>query len=121
MSIEVKAKELRIGNIVSIVGQPSGKRFNYSIPSGQSIDMIFVKRNNHDAKPIPLTEEWLVKFGFEWKNHALRLGLFAIRKEINGFVIHLSNESHYKKIDLKHVHQLQNLLSEVDNLELAIK
>ena len=58
----MEVKELKINNIVSIVGQPSGERFNYSIPSGQSIDMIFVERNNHYPKPIPLTEEWLVKF-----------------------------------------------------------
>jgi hypothetical protein len=124
----MQAEELRINNMVSIIGQPSGERFNYSLSSGQSIDMIFVKRNNHYPKPIPLTEEWLVKFGFEYEGgmgfkspHNTSNWHFSIR---NGFIpsIWVSGtilSDGYK--GCKYVHQLQNLYFELTQEELIIK
>ena len=113
----MEAKELRINNIVSIVGKPSNERFNYSLPSGQSIDMIFVKRNNHYPKPIPLTEEWLVEFGFEkalngwWSDN--EIWSYNDGKFYLGANTYLSN--------VKYVHQLQNLYFALTNEELTLK
>ena len=133
----MEANELRVNNIVSIIGRPSGERFNYSLPNGQSIDMIFVKRNNHDPEPIPLTEEWLVKFGFtchwddDYDNHVfslIRSGNYddviidpswVSQTECNRFVI--AHFDYEMDLEIKHVHQLQNLYFALTNEELTIK
>ena len=131
----MEVKELKINNIVSIVGQPSGERFNYSIPSGQSIDMIFVERNNHYPKPIPLTEEWLVKFGFvkdeydwcsicfftDYKELAEKMTISINLKSYRCAMFENEDESAcYTSKIMKHVHQLQNLYFALTNEELTI-
>ena len=118
----MEVKELKINNIVSIVGQPGGERFNYSIPSGQSIDMIFVERNNHYPKPIPLTEEWLVRFdvlfGF---NHCG--SYYSFELGLDGYDLRLNYGIGLSKYigSCKYLHQLQNLYFALTNEELTIK
>ena len=57
----MKASELRIGNLVFL----KSKNKFYEISSGHDIEEIDDAPENFDAVPIPLTEEWLLKFGFE--------------------------------------------------------
>jgi len=70
------------------------------------------------VKPIPLTEEWLVKFGFK------KIG---VNYELNEFVIftdrkgRLKYRSHPYDVPLYHVHQLQNLYFALRPEELTIK
>ena len=54
----MEAKELRIGNYVSVNNINEQRLFVYEIKSGIDIDNSFLYFE------IPLTEEWLLKFGF---------------------------------------------------------
>jgi hypothetical protein len=63
--------------------------------------------NLEDVKPIPLTEEWLVKFGFEYSDLNGDSGLwkippFQIYGKYNQFIYDY-------RLDVNYVHQLQNL------------
>ena len=65
----MKATELRIGNIVWLVS----KSKEWEILSGQEID---TGCDSNDFKPIPLTEEWLVRFGFIFQDEILNVRRF---------------------------------------------
>jgi hypothetical protein len=129
----MKAEELRIGNWINDTGEdggfyqvygiypPSNGFESYSISYRNGYFRTILEDGDYDyIQPIPLTEEWLLKFGFEWKNHAMRLGDFCIRQQIDGWIIYLSNESYNKSIKLKFFHQLQNLFYYICGEELKI-
>jgi len=112
----VKATELRIGNWVL-----SPTEGEIQIENGWQID------EGEEVKPIPLTEEWLVKFGFE------KMDAFGWVKD---FITLDESVAHYsfdmwrgtysiEKCDMteipqeiKHVHQLQNLYFALTGQEL---
>ncbi len=118
----MNANELRIGNFVSLFR-------TYEIVQIQLTQtrFIMVLNGEYEAEPIPLTEEWLVKFGF------FRTDKFGLEKEYqNGsHVIIFKHEEHdvfvveiYECpicIDIKHIHQLQNLYFALTGEELTIK
>ncbi len=79
----------------------------------------------NEIEPIPLTEEWLINFGFDWIEE-----LFAYADE-NHYVIFMSSglielhpfctndeDCHIK---VKYVHTLQNLIFALTNEELKLK
>ena len=70
-----------------------------------------------DIDPIPLTEEWLVKFGFENGNYFI-LNNVIIYKDYNNKYRY---EYNYGQTWVKHVHQLQNLYFALTGEELVIK
>lgn len=131
----MEAKELRIGNY-------------YAIAETQGIVYTKVKElkynkfgnlssGNHNlelaAKPIPLTEEWLLKFGGNtdnentpylslYKYSDLRLYCITVDGEVVGVQKCKSNYmpiSNYRHI--KYVHQLQNLYFALLGEELTLK
>jgi len=125
----IKASELRIGNKIEAVGffgffgsYPSGlievreiTEFGVNLSQGDST--IYELYNLH---PIPLTEEWLVKFGAEYKDyfggHVFWIGASALA--IKGNIAYWMANS-LCKIDF--VHQLQNLYHALTGEELQIK
>ncbi len=128
----MKANELRIGNYVRYFEENDsridGIEFNYCHLTDAS--SIYYE----DIKPIPLTEDWLLKFGFKESTY----GTFQIdglfRTEIGndnydpvhevheGFKSHLVDiESNNISKEIKHVHQLQNLYFALTGEELEIK
>jgi len=110
----MKANELRIGNIVK------GPNCEFAISNGSTID--FCK----EFTPIPLTKEWLVKFGFKRK-HFKSTGTdhFTIG-EVTIFCDTISGSIVYdmlitiNAINLDYVHQLQNLYFALTGEELTI-
>ena len=128
----MKANELRIGNkvywgvnIVSIVGIHTQTYPNsdnkrpitiYIDPVG---NMHYYPIEENNITPIPLTEEWLLKFGFE--------------KDSDGYLIYMKSRifiefttrGHYEiseyDTEIKYVHQLQNLYFALTGNELEIK
>ena len=71
---------------------------------------------NHSYEPIPLTEEWLVRFGFEYSDLNGDSGLwkippFQIYGKYNQFIYDY-------KLDVNYVHQLQNLYFALTSEEL---
>jgi hypothetical protein len=98
MENKIKAKELRIGNLVNF----DDTLLKFEFESGWNLDYI---------KPIPLTDEWLTKLGFEsdgieWFDGVICLGIFK-----DGIYYLPTEEIHYRVgQEFKYVHQLQNLI-----------
>ena len=125
----MEAKELRIGNYVGFI-----KHQHTTIIESMWEDLIGhssgSERGIDDFEPIPLTEEWLLKFGF--KEYDKRKNRFITD---DGFEIEIQGKNYaYCIYDVesaphlthfighcKYVHQLQNLYFALTNEELTIK
>lgn len=77
---------------------------------------------------IPLTEEWLVKFGFRKSGHIFWISLFNLKSELHIEIYPKENvitiESDFGILILdpiKHIHTLQNLYFALTGEELTIK
>lgn len=131
-------KELRIGNYVDIyyVSDITGaeKRiFKNAIVD--TIDSKFIKHNGssyaykENIKPIPITEDWLIKFGFEKKTingsdtWLFNDCIFEIIKNKLSFSLSLADntgEIVFEK-EVSSVHQLQNIFFALTGEELKLK
>tara|TARA_R110000822_G_scaffold233483_2_gene364915 strand:+ start:131 stop:478 length:348 start_codon:yes stop_codon:yes gene_type:complete len=107
----MEARELRIGNLVAFYYGDEGllaEKVNYN-------DLEFIHQNPQLYKPIPLTEEWLLKFGFDIQLVEIVLGEFYLKKTENHFEYYCNN-----RVQIKYVHQLQNLYFALTSKELEI-
>ena len=79
--------------------------------------------NIKDAIPILLTEEWLLKFGFEFKGKCISKNWFYLWKDGSKIVFALAEmqEETGTYLEIKYVHQLQNLYWCICGEELEIK
>ena len=113
----MKAQELRIGNWGREITPSTNAVVKVEQRHFESIE-----NGEIDLFPIDLTEEWLLKFGFEKDNHVFRLGIIAIfiQKEFGHFEVNILHTDMDNKI-CKHVHQLQNLYHSLTGEELTIK
>ena len=129
----IKANELRIGNLVfddqNVIAKiESIQSKEYSKWNGDDIDVIFSIDGNmkeSTISPIPLSEDWLLKFGFECIANGgdqKRFGLKNRNKncfygvELDHEEICLNKQSLFgcetlihNEIFLQYVHQLQNI------------
>lgn len=117
----MKATELRIGNYVDILTH-DGLPHELSV-TGLTEDgkIWFVKNPTSDicafsqsqVKPIPLTEEWLKRLGFEIKKGAwgtsaeIRVGRVRYVLYQNGNVWSINPTDGYR-VDFKYIHTVQN-------------
>lgn len=114
----MKVEELRIGNWYHWYAE--GKNYEYQV---KGIDLVW---NWENFQEIPLTEEWLVKFGFEFTDWLgdwlgswdLKDGCFGLLKNANGTFIF---ESKSGTSEIHFVHQLQNLYFALKGEELTVK
>jgi len=112
----MKANELRIGNYCFQFGnilQVNGHIISAleKAPQGQLW-----------CKPIPLTQEWLLRFGFEHN----RAGIWGNNYTLNAVSIQLKGNGIYmfvphSRCEIKYVNQLQNLYFALTNEELTMK
>lgn len=123
-NFKMKAEELRISNYV----------LSYNKDITQVI-RLSKEKIIIDASPILLTEEWLLKFGFECFNYPYWRMLLTDGKQEDDefFYIHFENNYIYLKCGykaeyyvksakpIKYVHQLQNLYFALTGEELTIK
>ena len=135
----MKLQDLRIGNyvvyeatthIVSAIGR-SGV-YSWWVKDGEPVieyrlldadgkqveDPYFDQISNYE--PMPITEEWLLKFGFEnWdKNKWVDSNsVLTISKNDDNFLC-LINQ---RDVDILYVHQLQNLYFALTGKELTLK
>ena len=118
----MEAKELRIGNWVNIGLKSSDLRTDYdAITSSGLMDLqVNKERSSFIYEPIPLTEEWLVKFGLNDKYYFAG-GLRLIKDEEEGYYLSSELRCGFDLPTIKHVHQLQNLYFALTNEELTIK
>lgn len=101
----MKVEELRIGNYVK------SKRHDLDVVTQVGKSNVWGKFNEDILPmPIPITEDWLIKFGFEsdgieWWDGIICLGIFK-----DG-IYYLPTESLDYRVgqEIKYVHQLQNL------------
>lgn len=110
----IAPQELRLGNLIDKYGKPI------------KVDLgIWTKINNGSViyKPIELTEEWLLKFGFEKKwDNIPGVGTFYFYQHI--LLNHRITEQFTMPIagvKIKSVHQLQNLTFALTGEDLTIK
>ena len=108
----MKAQDLRIGNLFNNCG-------NVDKATPNTIEALFESEDREWIKPIPLTEEWLLKMGFEFNK---AYNCYVIDKTGSEFIL----DTDFKLMDIdltvrtKHVHQLQNLYHALTGEELTI-
>ena len=114
----MKANELRIGNFVE-TKRGISKVFVLTIDN-----VVETENKEYDVKPIPLTEEWLLKFGFE--EYEFEDEIFGYVLNDFGYVnefqfmirIFIDFEGILIQKPIKYVHQLQNLYFALTGEEL---
>jgi hypothetical protein len=143
---KMKAKELRLGNYVSVISDVLDPFLNDhglegidnafkvvgidSFHINVSIDGLECEVYLYEYKPILLTEEWLIKFGFE--KDVLELFNLEILKDIEptseiiidlkDFQCEISRNKRFGiTLKMQYVHQLQNLYFDLTDEELTIK
>lgn len=117
----MKANELRIGNLIldTISNKVVRVRPNMlRVIQDEGEDEVYL--------PISLTEEWLVKFGFEkelmasWLSPKVGDSQTRIRLSISGTFYCPINE--FRTVKLPYVHNLQNFMFELqEGKELLVK
>ena len=114
------ANELRIGNWVKLKDSPTTPY--WQVESVGNLIMVGGQLwSIEEIEPIPLTEEWLVKFGFRqlaniwefWGNSEWNLYKDGGWYLLNGYIC-------VDCIEIKHVNQLQNLFHALTGEELKI-
>ena len=120
----INAKDLRVGNYVEyLVSDYLEKtKLYWEVVKIDADDIHWLSKvddKDENFRPIPLTEEWLLKFGF-------------INDKILAFYKNNSSESTiiidynficllgYSHVKLKYVHQLQNLYFSLTGIELTV-
>ena len=124
----MKAQELRIGNLVNhTTGQCKVVGFYGEIFRAENINKIELKSNVFNLQPIPLTEEWLLKFGFShcenysWYEKKLPNLNIVISCNLHGdFCIENKNDIITIKDRCYNLHQLQNLYFALTGEELIL-
>ena len=113
----IQANELRIGNYVAATNDEA--KFPYKITA---TEIVYANADPDRFKPIHLTEEWLLKFGFietSAQEHRFELKPFVVYLWLTGVVIEIGKE--FYETDNKYVHQLQNLYFTLTGKELEEK
>ena len=124
----MKAEELRIGNyVIDYEAEPETtiywqveeiQRLSNDKALNQTIGVTY--RNGScwscDIKPIPLTEDWLLNFGFKYNGFCYEFNKHEVRL-INEFNIPYWIDSNFIT-NISYVHQLQNLYYALTNKEL---
>ena len=119
----MKASELRVGNLVYETINRSNEEIVKITSLSDNVIAWSPYRNtghhNH-IEPIPLTEEWLLKFGFVSNPYEDR---YELRREYHIY-IEIDKTKGFTEIwcekypIIKHVHQLQNLYFALTGEEL---
>lgn len=114
----INVKELRIGNLIFLeLGLPG---LNVHTIKGQDIaDIANGKVTLTSLTPIPLTPEWLERCGFA--NEPIGSNSY-IKEDVK--IFNFNDDGIYKmwnyKVEVKNVHQLQNLYFALTGEELTI-
>jgi hypothetical protein len=121
----MKASELRLNNLLERNGSIVCLDTNYDL----FVALVYVSRSDRKYKPIPLTEEWLLKFGFKkYVSDDIDIDIdFQIsfhKKSYEGLIVQLFMDSNgvvffsHSGISLFSVHHLQNLYFSLTGEEL---
>lgn len=143
--IQLESKELRIGNYINAHGgndvtfcKKGMPRFLARISSiyiiGFSYEAIEKMPDYYhkDIEPISITEEWLLKFGFEKEYESKFRRVFVLLNKEMAFTFNFSKVNNEKSVFeikglnvdmylVQFVHQVQNLFHSLTGEELMIK
>lgn len=117
----MKANELRVGNWVCN---------DFTLEDIEVYPMMIHRlskiEGEHHIKPIPLTEDWLIKFGFKPVKNGVEIKVIEEYVKINSFFngkpLTLEIDGRRAPLrNIKYVHQLQNLYFALTGEELEIK
>lgn len=118
----IEAKDLRIGNLVNKSLRSGNGRTIIDKIGPQDIVRCYENISHFIYTGIPITEEWLLKFGFHMSygltGKVFRLGLYFIIGYDGIYYIELGKGMN---IEIKYVHQLQNLYFALTQTELIIQ
>lgn len=125
----MKASELRLGNWVECLSSTQQVQGVKMYGDCSEVDLTAIHWiDDVDIKPIPLTEEWLLKFGFDdndltFINNGLELSwLIRMCESGERSCFYLSdNFPEDFQIRVEYVHTLQNLYFALTGEELTIK
>jgi hypothetical protein len=141
ISDNTQAKPLDKTAVMQSVILPNELRFGIYLQELTSNDVFQVEKafftllelNLECSRPIPLTEEWLLKFGFSTTDY--KNGYIGIDHKVGGIITDfvltyplvigefqkhfIWEHSKFKYKELKYVHQLQNLYFALTNEELS--
>jgi len=143
----MNANELRLGNYIQDTNYPErvcrvfrltqGNDFNITYHYDRVCECSYANERKESLQPIPLTEEWLIKFGFEYYlfTKADDDGIYRDKKIANKeyfkhpklsekiiFYLPYCNLNYYiGSTTIKYVHQLQNVFFALCDEELTIK
>ena len=117
----MNVQEFRVGNYVF---DEDGEVYQL-----RPIDIYNISVNPDCFNPIPLTEEWLLKFGFEDRQRgffSIKAGSTFFRLTPPQFMGEWQTEycwvyDDFKFTEIKYVHQLQNLYFALTGEELVFK
>lgn len=108
----INANELRIGN--------------YGLSGGQELmitaqGIVYLQNGEMEFNPIPLTKEWLLKFGFDKKFNKGKITVIP-----NGRLNYENGRTYFNSWTImekqpEYVHQLQNLYFALTGEELTVK
>lgn len=115
----IQANELRIGNLLSY-------RNNVVKINLSDIDYVYTDNTGSQKyfKTIPITEEWLLKFGFD-KSNRIDFGELKPCYANFSFALMIRHNSYFidwigGNTEIKYVHQLQNLYFALTGEELTL-
>jgi hypothetical protein len=112
----IQANELRIGNLF----QDSKSKTLISV-IGLTKEIITFSghfKNDWQAEQIPLTEQWLIDFGFKQYDCWDGQFYFSTSKDSDFELYERNLEFNFSNFKIKHVHQLQNLYFALTGIEL---
>jgi hypothetical protein len=113
----MKATELRLMNLIY------NKQGNTVYVNTNHLTILLYGIEN-EFKPIPLTEEWLLKFGFKWKGLIAKGRYLTLFTPCGKAIVY--KESHFIftgvtiEVQTNYVHQLQNLYFALTGKELIL-
>ena len=111
----MEAKDLRIGNLAAM--------YKGDVFILKARDLVDLDMGNGllNCEPIPLTEDWLLKFGLKFSGYNMEdKAIYKIDDEVwivQNIVTKQFYLNEYER-ELKHVHQLQNLYHSLTGEEL---
>lgn len=118
----MKANELRLGNLVECCYPHDKKDFETKI---EHVDFEILKDINAEYSisdieyiPIQLTEEWMLKFGFNKEFDIFTKGNISIANCVGGFYLTQDKKHTFGKV-FNNIHQLQNLYFALTGEELS--